>query len=224
MPRVASLLASATEIVHALGLRDQLLAISHECDYPPDVLHLPRLSKPRFDPDGLSSAEVDRAVRAALEEHGSVYQIDEAALIQLDPDIILTQAVCEVCAVPTHGVLDLVARHGCSAQVLSLDAHTVEEIFHTILQVGEALGARDRAAALVQSYRDRLQHVRGAVADRPRPRVLAIEWLDPPFAPGHWVPEMVMLAGGENMVAKPGVTPCNWTGSSSSIWTPTYWS
>src|SRR5687767_14495955 len=123
-PRVASMLASATEIVHALGLKDQLVAISHECDYPPAVLHLPRLSKPRFDPAGLSSGEVDLAVRRAMQEHGSVYEVDEAALAELAPDIIFTQAVCEVCAVPTPGVRELVERRAIDTRVISLDAHT----------------------------------------------------------------------------------------------------
>ena len=204
MTTVVSLLASATEIVCALGLSDQLVAISHECDYPPDILQRPRLSRARFDPAGLSSGEVDRAVRTAMQEHGSVYQVDEDALAALEPGFILTQAVCEVCAVPTPGVRELVRFRGLSSQVLSLDAHTVEEILDTILQVGAALGEPDRAQVLVQGYRQRLDRVAHAVAGESKPRVLAIEWLDPPFAPGHWVPEMVTLAGGINLAGEAG--------------------
>lgn len=210
--RVASLLASATEIVHALGLRDHLVAISHECDYPPDVLHLPRLSKPRFDPAGLSSGEVDAAVRRAMSEHGSVYQVDENALAALQPDVIFTQAVCEVCAVPTPGVRELVARRGIDTQIVSLDAHSVEEILGSIMDVGAALGASAAAGAVAASLRARVDRVKAAVAGRTRPRVLAIEWLDPPFAPGHWVPEMIEIAGGHNIVGRAGAhsTQLDW--------------
>lgn len=204
MTRVASLLASATEIVSALGLQDQLIAISHECDYPPEVLQLPRLSRPRFEPTGLSSGEVDRAVRQAMKDHGSVYQIDEVALARLKPDIILTQAVCAVCAVPTPGVRELVARKRLDTRVLSLDAHTVEEIFESVLRVGAALAAAERAQELVAGFHQRLARVHDAVKPEARPRVLAIEWLDPPFAPGHWVPEMIALAGGSNLIGETG--------------------
>jgi iron complex transport system substrate-binding protein len=201
---IASLLASGTEIVCALGLRDRLVAISHECDYPPEVLDLPRLSRPRFDPSGMTSGAIDRAVREAMAEHGSVYQIDAQRLEQLDPDLILTQAVCEVCAVPTPGVREAVAERGLSAEVLSLDAHTLEEIFESIEDVGRAAGAPAPANALTRLLRARRQRVLDAAAGGRRTRVLALEWLDPPFAPGHWVPEMIAVAGGENLVGRAG--------------------
>lgn len=202
--RIASFLASATEIVVALGLEDRLVAISHECDYPPRVLDRPRLSRPRFDPEGLTSGEIDHAVREAMREYGSVYEIDAAALEAVRPDLILTQAVCEVCAVPTPGVRELVREHGIGAEVLSLDAHTLEGIFETVLQVGEAAGVPERARELVARYRARLAQVEEAVRGEARPRVLAIEWLEPPFAPGHWTPEMIERAGGENLVGRAG--------------------
>lgn len=198
------MLASATEIVCALGQQDRLVAISHECDYPPDVLSLPRLSRPRFDPAPMSSQEVDRAVRSALTEHGSVYEIDEAALVALNPDIILTQDVCAVCAVPTPGVRELVERRNLSARVLSLDAHTVAEILDSITQVGQAIGSPGPAAALVRDLNARITRIQERKRGGPRLRVLAIEWLDPPFAPGHWVPEMIDLAGGVNLVGEAG--------------------
>ncbi len=203
-PRIASLLASGTEIVAALGLEERLIAISHECDYPAHVLDRPRISRPRFDPKGLSSAEIDAAVRQALADHGSVYAIDGAALAQLRPDLILTQAVCEVCAVPTPGVREVVAARGLDARVLSLDAHTVEDILDTIAQVGRVAASEDRAATLVAELRARLAAVDRAVDGRDRPRVLAIEWLAPPFAPGHWVPEQIERAGGECLVGETG--------------------
>lgn len=202
--RIISLLASGTEIVYALGAADRLVGISHECDWPSDVLDRPRLSKPRFDPSALDSGAIDTAVRTAMAEHGSVYAVDADRLESLEPDLVLTQAVCEVCAVPTPGVRDLMARHGIDAQLLSLDAHTVDEIQESIRQVGAALGINDRARALLDEHERRIAAVESAVAGRPRPRVLAIEWLDPPFAPGHWLPEMVEIAGGTNLLGVAG--------------------
>ncbi len=197
--RIASLLASATEIASALGLGDNVVAISHECDYPDEILDRPRITRPRFDPEGLASGEVDAAVRRAMETSGSVYEIDEEGSRGARPDLVLTQAVCDVCAVPASDAQSAVARLESTPRVLSLDAHTIEEIFATILQVGEATGAEAAAARYVDGLRRRLESVRQRVADRPRPRLLAVEWLDPPFIPGHWVPEMVEIAGGVNL-------------------------
>jgi iron complex transport system substrate-binding protein len=202
--RIASFLASGTEIAVALGLQDAIVGISHECDWPPEVLDRPRLSRPRFDPSGLSSGEIDAALRAVMQEHGSVYAIDEKLLAELQPDVVLTQAVCDVCAVPTPGVRDAVDRMQLSADVQSLDAHTISDILDSIVQVGAAAGAAGQAADVVAALTQRLERVRAAVEGAVRPRVLAIEWLDPPFAPGHWVPEMIDVAGGENLVGVAG--------------------
>jgi iron complex transport system substrate-binding protein len=202
--RIASFLASGTEIAVALGLRDQIVAISHECDWPPDVLDRPRLSRPRFDPDGLSSGAIDQAVRSAMAEHGSPYVIDEAQLLAVRPDLVLTQAVCDVCAVPTPGVQAVVQRTGLAAQVVSLDAHTIADILGSIEQIAAAADVRDRAADVIAQLRVRIDAVRAAVAGAARPRVLALEWLDPPFAPGHWVPEMIELAGGDSLIGTTG--------------------
>lgn len=202
--RIASFLASGTEIAVALGLQDAIVGISHECDWPPEVLDRPRLSRPRFDPGGLSSGEIDAALRAVMQEHGSVYVLDEKLLAELQPDVVLTQAVCDVCAVPTPGVRDAVARMQLSANVQSLDAHTISDILDSIVQVGAAAGAAGQAADVVAGLTQRLERVRAVVEGAARPRVLAIEWLDPPFAPGHWVPEMIEVAGGENLVGRAG--------------------
>lgn len=212
--RIVSLLASATEILYALGLGDRLVGISHECDYPPAALERPRVSRPRFDPEGLSSAAVDAAVRNAMAEHGSVYEIDGERLAALEPDLILTQAVCEVCAVPTPGVRAVAAERDLDVRVISLDAHTIEEILDSIFQVGRAANAGDRAEAVVDELRRRLAVVSAEVEGAARPRVLAIEWLDPPFAPGHWVPEMIELAGGRNLLGRKGEPSreVDWTG------------
>jgi iron complex transport system substrate-binding protein len=126
--RIVSLLASGTEIVCELGLDDRLVGISHECDHPERILDRPRVSRPRFDPEELSSREIDEAVRRAMAEHGSVYAIDRERLRELEPDLVLTQAVCEVCAVPTPGVWEAVEETGLDARVLSLDAHDLEGI------------------------------------------------------------------------------------------------
>lgn len=202
--RIASLLSSATEIVYALGLQDRLVAISHECDWPPESQHLPRLSRSRFDPAGLTSAEIDAAVRRAMAELGSVYEVDVAALREARPDVLLTQAVCEVCAVPTGSVEAAVAELDWTPEVVSLDAHTLAGIVRTVRQVADAAGEPARGAAAAAAMEARLAAVRRAVAGRPRPRVLALEWLDPPFAPGHWIPEMVETAGGECLVGAAG--------------------
>jgi iron complex transport system substrate-binding protein len=200
--RIASLLASGTETVCALGLEDALVGISHECDHPPEVLDRPRLSRPRFDPTGLSSGEIDAAVREALATHGSVYALDEAALRAVAPDLILTQAVCDVCAVPTSMAREASRTLGGRATVLSLDAHDVGGILDTIHQVADAADVPERADDVTAGLRSRMAVVACQVEDRPRPRVLALEWLDPVFVPGHWGPEMIALAGGENLAGE----------------------
>jgi iron complex transport system substrate-binding protein len=202
--RIASMLSSATEIVYALGLQDRLVGISHECDWPPQALRLPRLSRSRFDPAGLSSGEIDAEVRRCMLEHGSVYEVDVEALRDVRPDVILTQAVCEVCAVPTGSVDAAVAALPWTPAVVSLDAHTLDGILATMAQVAAAAGEPARGEEAVGRLRARLDRVRAAVDGGPRPRVLALEWLDPPFAPGHWVPEMVTMAGGDNLVGEAG--------------------
>jgi len=193
-PRIVSLLPSATEIVCALGLEDRLVGISHSCDYPPSVTDRPRLSRPRYNSNGLSSGEIDAAVRAALRDYGSVYEIDVAAINALEPDLILTQGICDVCAVPESQV---VSSFAAGTRVLSLDAHDMAAIFSSICDVGRAIGVVERAERLIAEMRRRIEAVREGAEGRPRQRVLALEWLDPPYVPGHWVPELIGLAGGD---------------------------
>src|SRR5688572_18076728 len=202
--RIVSLLASATEIVCELGLHHSLVGISHECDYPPEALDRPRVSRARFEPAGMSSGEIDTAVRDAMRAHGDVYQVDGDLLRGLDPDLVFTQAVCHVCAVPPV-LAEAVVRHlARPPRVQSLDAPTASDIFESIVAVGRATEVEERARVLVDSLRRRIDPVRVAVRGRARPRVLAIEWLDPPFVPGHWTPEMIELAGGENLAGEAG--------------------
>lgn len=191
--RIVSLLPSATEIVCALDLEDRLVGISHSCDYPRSITDRPRLSRPRTNLDGLSSGEIDAAIRAAMRDHGSVYEIDVAAIQALEPDLILTQGICDVCAVPQSQVVDA----SVGGRVLTLDAHDLAAIFASIRDVGRATGSVERAETLILEMQSRITAVQTGVAGQPRPRVLALEWLDPPYVPGHWVPELVALAGGE---------------------------
>ena len=198
------MLSSATEIVYALGLEDHLIGISHECDYPPESQGLPRLSRSRFDPAGLTSGEIDAEVRRSMQEFGSVYEVDAALLRNLRPDLVLTQAVCEVCAVPTNSVHEAIADLPTRPEVVSLDAHTLDGIFATVQQVADAAGVSERGEQAVSAFRARISRVAEQIARREQPRVLALEWLDPPFAPGHWLPEIIESAGGLNLLGSAG--------------------
>ena len=191
--RIVSLLPSATEIVCALGLEDRLVGVSHSCDYPPSIANLPRLSRPRANLDGLSSGEIDAAIRAAMRDYGSVYEIDITGIRELQPDLVLTQGICDVCAVPQSQV----TAASLGASIVTLDAHDLDAIFASIRDVGCATGALDQAEDCIADMQRRIGAVRARTAGRPRPRVLALEWLDPPYVPGHWVPELIALAGGD---------------------------
>ena len=191
--RIVSLLPSATEIVCALGLEDRLVGISHSCDYPDSVRDLPRLSRPRAKLEGLSSGEIDEAIRAALRDYGSVYEIDTATIRDLEPDLVITQGICDVCAVPESQVIAAAV----GSEILTIDAHDLDAIFASIREIGRAASVEGRATALLADMQRRIAVVQRRVARRPRRRVLALEWLDPPYVPGHWVPELIEAAGGE---------------------------
>ncbi|UCF20659.1 MAG: ABC transporter substrate-binding protein [Gemmatimonadota bacterium] len=176
------------------------------------MLDRPRLTAPRFDPTGLDSGAVDAAVREAMATAGSVYRIDEESLRAARPDLVLTQAVCEVCAVPASDAQVAVANLGSGATVLSLDAHTIEGIFETIRQVGAAANVADKANRYVAELEGRLARVSGRVKAEPRLTVLGLEWLEPPFIPGHWVPQMIESAGAINLLGAAGARSrgANW--------------
>jgi iron complex transport system substrate-binding protein len=204
MMRVASLLPSATEIVCALGFADCLVGVSHECDYPPEVVaDLPRLTRSAVPP-GLSSAEIDADVAARLRRGESLYTVDEVQLAALAPDIIITQELCDVCAVNFSQVRALAARLPGRPRVISLTPPNLEGILEDVRTVAEVLGVPERGERLVAQLRAQLAAVAELVRGRPRPRVFACEWLDPPFAAGHWVPEMIALAGGEEVLGRAG--------------------
>jgi iron complex transport system substrate-binding protein len=201
--RVASLLPSATEMVHFAGARDSLVGVTHECDYPLGVEKLPRLTSSKID-GGMTGAEIDAAVERHMTDTGSLYALDAKLLEELAPDLILTQGLCEVCAVSTSLVERAVAGLKNGPEVLTLNPTSLRDVFEDAVRVGEALGRGDEAREKITALEERLAATRDAVAGLPRPRVGCMEWLDPPFSAGHWVPEMVRIAGGEEVFAGPG--------------------
>jgi iron complex transport system substrate-binding protein len=195
-PRIASLLPSATEIVCSLGLEQALVAVSHSCDFAGRVASLPRVTRTRV-PHGASSHEIDAVVRDCLHRGESLYRLDEALLESLRPDLIVTQALCEVCAVGPAEVGRAVPALSSHPRVITLEPRTLEEMFGAIAAVGEAAGRSESAAALVSDLRRRVDAVRTRSATLARrPRVAFLEWADPPICGGHWNPELVELAGG----------------------------
>jgi iron complex transport system substrate-binding protein len=201
--RIASLVPSATEMLFALGLGEDVVGVTHECDYPPAATELPQLTATVL-PAGLSAAEIDAAVKEVVGAGRALYTLDEERLAALEPDLIVTQAVCEVCAVSYDDVVAVAAQLSSRPRVLQQDPRTLREVLEDVTRLGEAAGIEDRAAAVRRELEGRLEAVRAAVADQPRPRVLALEWLDPPFLGGHWIPEMVEIAGGEEVVGHSG--------------------
>ena len=201
--RIISLVPNGTEILFAVGAGDLVLGVSHECDYPPEARTRPILTGSALTP-GMSASEVDQAVSAQVGSGLSLYTLDEARIADLEPDLIVTQQLCPVCAVSTEQVDGAVRPLPRCPDLLSLDPKTLGDVLADIRRVGEVTGHTEEAEALLADLERRLDAVRSHVADRPRPRVLALEWLDPFFAGGHWVPEMIERAGGTDVVAKPG--------------------
>jgi iron complex transport system substrate-binding protein len=197
--RIASLLPAATEIVTVLGLRDSLAAVTFECAAP-DVPVVVDTAIPA----GLPPKEIDAWVAERAAAGLPMYELDKAALRRLDPDLILTQDLCRVCALPAGTVEDALAEIGSTAQVVSVDPHTLDEVLAAIAAVGAAAGAHHAASRVVESLRRRLSAVEQAVGRAPRPRTLVLEWTDPAYVPGHWVPELVRRAGGEPLAGIEG--------------------
>lgn len=202
--RVVSLLPSATEIVYALGRGDDLVGVTFECDEPPDARLTKTVVVGGRDTRGMSPREIDEYVRGRLAAGGDLYTLHADALAGLAPDLILTQDLCRVCALPSGHVEDALDHLGCRSDVLSLDPHSLDDVLDSIVAVGVRLGVRDRAERLVADLRSRLAAVASRVAGRPRLRVVVVEWVDPPFTAGHWVPDLVRAAGGEPVADRPG--------------------
>ena len=212
--RLVSLLPSATEIVYALGLGDDLAGVTFECDEPPAARTDKAIVVGGRDTSGMTPGDIDRYVRAQLASGQDLYTLHARALAGLAPDLILTQDLCRVCALPSGHVNDALTYLGCQADVLTLDPHSLDEVLDSILVVGQRAGVADRAERLVGELRARLARVAASVAGasgagtsgagRGRPKVAVVEWVDPPFSAGHWVPDLVTAAGGEAVAARPG--------------------
>ncbi|CAA9393768.1 MAG: ABC transporter, substrate-binding protein (cluster 8, B12/iron complex) [uncultured Rubrobacteraceae bacterium] len=201
--RVVSLLPSATEMVHFAGAGDWLVGVTHECDHPPGVERLPRLTSSRIDPT-LSGAEIDAEVNRLVTDDESIYALDVDLLENLAPDLVVTQGLCEVCAVSTSLVEEAVSSLRSGPELLVLNPTSLEDVLEDTVRIGEALGRGERARRDVAALRCRLDEIEETVAGLRCPSVGCIEWLDPPFSAGHWVPEMVRLAGGRELFAGPG--------------------
>ena len=202
--KIVSLLPSATELVFALGLGDDLSGVTFECDYPPEARTKPVISDTALPTDRpLSSREIDDLVNQHMEAKDPLYVLDKELIGKIQPDLILTQDLCRVCAVPSGQVEDALAELGCRAEVVSMDPQSLEGILESFMDVGRATGTETRAEQLVTSLRERIDAVRARATRLPRIRTLALEWLDPPFVGGHWIPEMVQLAAGENLLNDP---------------------
>jgi iron complex transport system substrate-binding protein len=201
--RIVSLVPSATEMLFALGLGPEVVAVTHECDYPPAARELPKITRDVL-PGGLSSALIDAAVKERTLAGESIYELDVDALLDLRPDLIVTQALCSVCAVSYDDVRAVAKEIETRPEVIALDPHTVGEVLGDARTLAQATDRKDAAATLVRDAAARIDRVRLAVRGARRPRVVALEWLDPPFAAGHWTPQLIDYAGGEDVLGFPG--------------------
>jgi iron complex transport system substrate-binding protein len=201
--RIASLVPSATETLFALGLGDSVVAVTHECDFPPEAKGKPVITRSVI-PEGLSAGEIDAKVRELTGAGQALYEFEEEALRELELDLIVTQGLCAVCAVSYEDVQTVAERLPGRPNVISLDPETLGDVLDDCVRLAEACDVRERGEALRAELRDRLGAVRATADGADRPRVLALEWLDPPFIGGHWVPEMIEIAGGESVIGRPG--------------------
>ncbi|MHB8572540.1 MAG: cobalamin-binding protein [Candidatus Dormibacteria bacterium] len=200
--RIVSLLPSATEILFHIGAGDEVVGVTHECDHPAAALDLPRLTRSNIDHTGSGSREIDNHISAAAHRGSSIYALDETLLAELAPDLVVTQELCHVCAVAYHEVAGAVRRLPGAIPVISLEPNTLGDVAETMVEVGVSCGHEREARAAAAGFRSRLTS--GGAPGRDRPRVACIEWFDPLMAGGHWVPEMVELAGGTDVLGTPG--------------------
>lgn len=201
--RICSLLPGATEILFILGLGDHVVAVSHECDYPPEAREKLVVVRTMIDPNRLTSGEIDREVSAILAGGNTLYTLDQQALRDSAPDLILTQSLCEVCALDYNHVAEVARSLPHPPRILSLNPHSLSELLDDILRIGAATGENDAAANLVRSLKERIQTV-GEREPARRPRVVCLEWLEPLYIAGHWVPEIIGLAGAEDVLGRAG--------------------
>jgi iron complex transport system substrate-binding protein len=201
--RIVSLLPSATEILFAVGAGADVVGVTFECDFPPEARARRIVSTTRL-PEGLTPGQIDAEVRARLAAGEDLYRLDEGALRDIDPDLVVTQDLCAVCAVDIKEVDQALSHLGCRADVVTLDPMTLDQVLASIITVGRATGTAERATRLVEALRGRLARVARAVAGRARPRLAVLEWTDPPFSSGHWVPDMVSAAGADSVLGRGG--------------------
>jgi iron complex transport system substrate-binding protein len=194
--RIVSLIPSATEILFAVGAGDDVVGVTFECDHPAEARER-RVVSTSAMPEGLTPKEIDDFVAAAMTAGEDLYRLDAGALTDLDADLVVTQDLCAVCAIDVDTVDEALRHLGCRAEVATVDPHTLDDVLASVTEIGRLTGRTEQAATLVASLEARLATVAEQVAGRRRPRVLVLEWTDPPFAPGHWIPEMVTRAGGE---------------------------
>jgi iron complex transport system substrate-binding protein len=210
--RIVSLVPSATEMLFALGLGEEVVAVTHECDYPPEAQELPKVTRDVL-PAGLSAAEIDAAVKERTLAGESIYELDANGLHDLEPDLIVTQALCSVCAVSYDDVRAIADEIDTQPMVISLDPHTVGEVLDDARTLAQATDTKDAAVDLVREASARIDRIRVLTRKATRrPRVVALEWLDPPFAAGHWTPQLIQFAGGEDMLGFAGENSeqCSW--------------
>lgn len=203
--RIVSLMPSTTEIACALGLGERLVGISHECDYPEDIVDRPRVTRPRLKSERRDGGEVDRAVRETVARHGQLYRLDHARIRRLDPDLIITEGTGSLCAVPAEQVAEWVAGAELSARVLNVGARYLLDVPKVVKRVGRAAGVEERARELTRFFKARIRRVRTRMEDTRRPHVLALVWLDPPYVAGRWVPGMIRAAGGRDVMGRAGL-------------------
>jgi iron complex transport system substrate-binding protein len=201
--RIVSLVPSATELLFSLGLGSDLIGVTHECDYPPAALKLPRVTRDVLPPD-LTSAQIDAAIKERTLKGESIYELDTEMLHELKPDLIVTQALCAVCAVSYDDVRAVADQIDPRPEVISLDPHTVGEVLGDARTIAQATDRKDVAVELVRAAAARIDRIRVAMRDVRRPRVAALEWLDPPYAAGHWVPQLIEFAGGQDVLGFAG--------------------
>jgi iron complex transport system substrate-binding protein len=204
--RIVSLVPHATELLFALSAGDELVAVTHECDHPPAALELPRVTRDVL-PAGLGAAQIDRAVRERILEGQAIYELDRDALAALEPELIVTQALCPVCAVSYEDVAELAQQLPGAPRVIALDPGTLEQTLADVTTVAAATGHLEQGAELLEDAEERIARVAQAVrapAPLPRPRVAALEWLDPVYVAGHWTPQLIELAGGEDVLGRAG--------------------
>jgi iron complex transport system substrate-binding protein len=199
--RIVSMLPSATDMIADLGLLDSLVGVSEDCNWPAEVAEKPLVARTRIDVSGLSSAEIDAVVNATASESHSLYAVDAQLMAELAPDLVITQDLCEVCAVSSG---DLATACPIGTEVFSMNPRSLDDVVDSVIALADRLGVHERGVAVAQAMRDKVDEVRRAVAALGRPRVFVAEWMDPPYGSGHWLPEMVEAAGGTNVLSKPG--------------------